>query len=116
MKRKEVLTGTFESSRKIMRQEPNEIKVKFKLVKHLLKRLRKWPLLSYGVIGKVVSTSITNKLGRLPSWSRHLFEAQAMRVRFSPSPRGPELTGYPHLRYGSQSVKLMKWGFYGSLV
>ena len=41
MKRKEVLTGTFESSRKIMRQEPNEIKIKFKLVKHLLKRLRK---------------------------------------------------------------------------
>lgn len=41
MVRKEVLTGTFESSRKILRQEPKTIKVKFKLVKNILKRLRK---------------------------------------------------------------------------
>ena len=41
MNRKEVLSGTFESSRKIMRQEPKNVKIKFKLVKHFLKRLRK---------------------------------------------------------------------------
>ena len=35
-----------------------------------------------------------------------------MRVRFSPVPRGPELTGQPHLLYGSQSVNLTKWVFY----
>ncbi len=41
MVKKEVLTGTFESSRKFLRQEPKTIKMKFKLMKKLLKRLQK---------------------------------------------------------------------------
>jgi hypothetical protein len=41
MKRKEVLTGTFESSRVFLRQEPKGIKIKFRLIKKLLKRLQK---------------------------------------------------------------------------
>ena len=39
--RKEVLTGTFESSRIILRQEPKSIKLRFRVVKNILKRLRK---------------------------------------------------------------------------
>ena len=41
MKKREVLTGTFESSRKLLRQEPKSINVRFKVVKNFLKRLRK---------------------------------------------------------------------------
>ena len=41
MKRKEVLSGTFESSRILLRQEPKSIKIRFKVVKKILKRLRK---------------------------------------------------------------------------
>ena len=41
MKKREVLNGTFESSRVFMRQEPKLIKIKFRLIKKLLKRLQK---------------------------------------------------------------------------
>ena len=41
MKRNEVLSGTFESSRALLRQEPKSIKLRFKVVKNILKRLRK---------------------------------------------------------------------------
>jgi len=41
MKRKEVLTGTFESSRVMLRQQPKEVKIKFRLLRKLIKRLRK---------------------------------------------------------------------------
>ena len=41
MNRKEVLSGTFESSRIILRQEPKSIKLRFRVVKNILKRLRK---------------------------------------------------------------------------
>ena len=41
MKRKEVLTGTFESSRVILRSEPKTVSIKFRLIRKLIKRLRK---------------------------------------------------------------------------
>jgi hypothetical protein len=41
MKKREVLTGTFESSRTLLRQEPKSIKLRFKVVNKILKRLRK---------------------------------------------------------------------------
>jgi citrate lyase gamma subunit len=41
MKRKEVLTGTFESSRVMLRQQPKGFKIKFRLIKKLIKRLQK---------------------------------------------------------------------------
>ena len=41
MKRKEVLTGTFESSKRFLRQEPKEVKLKFRLIRKLIKRLQK---------------------------------------------------------------------------
>jgi hypothetical protein len=41
MKKREVLNGTFESSRVMLRQEPKGFKIKFRLIKKLLKRLQK---------------------------------------------------------------------------
>ena len=41
MKKKEVLTGTFESSKRFLRQEPKEVKLKFRLIRKLIKRLHK---------------------------------------------------------------------------
>ena len=40
-KEREVLRGTFESSKRVLRQEPKLIKIKFRLLTKLIKRLRK---------------------------------------------------------------------------